>query len=101
MSVAFMSAGRPSFKSDDLRGGSIEEKVLALDTYFSYCGRYQLRGEEVVHHVEVSLFPNWTGQDQARFYRFDGDRLILSTPPLLWEGVERTALLIWKRSPMG
>lgn len=98
MSVAFMRVGRPNFRSRDLRGTSIEEKELAFDTYFSYCGRYELRGEEVVHHIEVSLIPNWTGEDQVRFYRFHEDQLVLSTPPVLWEGIEQTAHLTWKRS---
>ncbi len=101
MSVAFMSVGRPKYKSRDLRGSSVEEKVLAVDTYFSYCGKYEVRGETVVHHIEVSLFPNWTGEDQVRFYKFDGDQLILSTPPLLYEGIEQTALLIWQKSQVG
>ena len=100
MSVAFMRAGRPHFNSEDFLTGSIEEKVLAFDTYFSYCGKYELRGDKVIHHIEVSLFPNWTGKDQERFYRFDGDRLILSTPPLLAQGIEQTGHLIWKRSRM-
>jgi len=100
MSVAFMSVGRPNFKSGDARGGSVEEKVLAVDTYFSYCGKYELQGDKVVHHIEVSLFPNWTGEDQVRFYKLDGDQLILSTPPFLVEGIQQTAHLIWKRCQM-
>jgi hypothetical protein len=98
MSVAFMSVGRTPFNSGDLSAGGIEEKVQAFDTYFSYCGRYELRGEKVIHHIEVSLFPNWIGKDEERFYRFDNDQLILSTPPLLVDGIEQTGLLIWKRS---
>jgi hypothetical protein len=90
MSVTFMSVGRPNFKSKDLRGGSIEEKVGAADTYFSYCGKYEIRGEKVVHHIEASLYPNWTGEDQERFYTFDGDQLILSTPPLPIQDMEQT-----------
>jgi hypothetical protein len=97
MSVAFMSAGRPAFTSKDLRGGTVEEKALAVDTYTSYCGRYELRGDRLVHHIEVSLFPNWTGQDHERFYAFDGDTLTLSTPPLPLEGFEQTAHLVWRR----
>ncbi len=75
MSVDFMRNGRPNFQTEGLFSGSIAEKVLAYEQYFSYCGRYEIRSEQVIHHVEVSLFPNWTGQDQIRFYRFEGDRL--------------------------
>jgi hypothetical protein len=98
MSVSFMSTDRPNFQSNDLRGGSVEEKVSAFDTYFSYCGKYEIRGEKVVHHIEVSLYPNWTGVDQERFYTFDGDRLILSTPPVVFENSEQTGYLIWQRA---
>lgn len=98
VSVAFMRSGRPHFHTEDLLAGSVEEKALAFDTYFSYCGKYEIRGNKVIHHIEVSLFPNWTGRDQERLYKFDGDRLILSTQPLLVEGIEQTGHLIWKRS---
>ncbi|MGO9021709.1 MAG: lipocalin-like domain-containing protein [Syntrophobacteraceae bacterium] len=101
MSVAFMKAGRSNFTSRYLfADGSMEEKALAVDTYMSYCGKYEVCGDKVIHHIEVSLFPNWTGKDQQRFYRFDGDRLILSSPPVLREGIEQTAHLTWKRSRM-
>jgi len=98
MSVAFMKADRVKCKSEDVRGSSAEEKVSAMDTYLSYCGKYEVRGDKVVHHIEVSLFPNWTGQDQERFYRFDRDQLTLSTSPMPIGGMEQTAHLIWKRS---
>jgi hypothetical protein len=98
MSVAFMSAGRARCESEDMRASTVEEKVSAMDTYLSYCGRYEIRGDKIVHHIEVSLFPNWTGQDQERFYRFDGDQLTLSTSPMLIGGMEQTAHLIWRRS---
>ena len=98
MSVSFMSVDRPNFQSNDLRGGSVEEKVSAFDTYFSYCGKYEIRGEKVVHHIEVSLYPNWIGADQERFYTLDGDRLILSTPPVVFENSEQTGYLIWQRT---
>ncbi len=98
MSVSFMSADRPHFKSSDLRGGSVEEKVLAFNTYFTYCGKYEATDKKVVHHIEISFYPNWIGADQERFYSFDGDHLILSSPPLLFDNNEQTAYLIWKRA---
>jgi hypothetical protein len=32
----------------------------------SCCGRYEFRGDTVVHRVELSLFPNWVGVEQER-----------------------------------
>lgn len=55
MSVAFMTADRVPFAANDPRGGTSEEKVVAMDTFFSYCGRYEVKDDTVIHHIEVSL----------------------------------------------
>ena len=74
-----------------------EEKAAAADTHTSYCGRYEMQGDTAAHYIELSLFPNWVGVDQKRIFRFDGNRLLLSTPPILADGIERTSHLIWER----
>jgi Lipocalin-like domain len=98
MSVALMRARRETFGAGDLLGGTAEEKAKAAEEYVSYCGRYEFEGETVIHHVELSLFPNWVGADQERLVEIDGDRLTLSTRPLLLDGIEQTAYLVWKRA---
>jgi len=98
MSVAFMSANRNSFESGDILGGTTEEKEAAIGTYVSYCGKYSVSEEYVTHHIEVSLFPNWIGADQKRKYRFEGNRLILITDPLIVKGQTVEGLLIWERT---
>jgi hypothetical protein len=97
MFVAIMSPNRLKFASGDILGGTIEEKAAAADTYVSYCGKYDVQGDTVTHHIELSFFPNWVGVDQERKMAFDGNRLSLSTPPILVEGVEQTQHLIWER----
>jgi len=97
MSVAMMSAGRPKFATGDIRRGTIEEKVSAADTYLSYCGRYEIRDNRIIHRIAVSFFPNWIGVEQERLFEFDGSRLFLSTPPFLADGVQQTSRLIWER----
>ena len=97
MSVAFMMADRIPFAADDPQGGTPAEKQAAMDSFFCYCGRYTVRDATVVHHIEVSLFPNWKGVDQVRRYAFDGDRLTLSTAPMVVAGVEQAAHLVWQR----
>src|ERR671912_2966780 len=96
MFVAIMGSDRGRFDTGDLLGGSTEEKAQAAGTYVSYCGRYEFRGDIVVHRVELSLFPNWIGVEQERLVEVTGDRLILSTRPLLLGGAQRTAHLIWE-----
>ena len=97
--VAISRPDRARFAAGDLFGGSEEEKARAADTYVSYCGRYEFREDTVVHHVELSLFPNWVAGDQERSVELAGDRLALrSTRPFLQGGVKRTAHLIWERT---
>ena len=89
---------RRKFESGDIGGGSVEEKVAAADTFVSYCGGFEVLPDMVVHHVETSFFPNWVGDKQERFYRFEGNRLTLSTTPMLVYGEEQSAHLIWERA---
>jgi Lipocalin-like domain len=98
MFVAIMRRNRPSFSAGDLLRGTPEEKVQAAETYVSYCGKYDFRGETVVHHVELSLFPNWVGVDQERLVEVTANRLTLSTRPTLLDGIEQTARLVWERA---
>jgi hypothetical protein len=97
MFVAISRPNREKFTVGDLLGGSTEEKVQAANTYVSYCGRYEFRGDTVTHHVDLSLFPNWVGVEQERLVEFRGNRLTLSTRPILLGGIQRTAHLIWER----
>jgi hypothetical protein len=95
--VAIMRAGRRPFAAGDLLSGTPAEKARAAETYVAYCGRYLFDGETVTHHVELSLFPNWVGVAQERLVKITEDRLSLSTRPLLLEGRQQTAHLVWER----
>ncbi len=97
MFVAITRPNRTKFAAGDLLGGSTEEKVQAATSYVSYCGRYEFQEDTVIHHVELSLFPNWVGSDQERLVELRGNRLTLSTRPILLGGKQQTAHLIWKR----
>ena len=97
MFVAIMGPNRINFRAGDLLAGSTEEKAQATETYVSYCGQYDFRGDTVIHYVELSLFPNWVGAHQERLVEVTGNRLTLSTRPILLQGVQQTAHLIWER----
>jgi hypothetical protein len=98
MFVAIMRPDRVKFAAGDLLGASTEERAHAAETYVSYCGRYEVQGDSVIHHVELSLFPNWAGLDQERLVEVTGNRLTLSTGPILLESIQQTAHLIWERA---
>ncbi len=97
MFAALMAPVRQHFAGQDPLGGSAYESLGALRGYHTYCGRYRLADDHVVHTVEMALFPNMIGSEQIRYFRFEGDRLILTTPPLTRGGVTGVAELIWRK----
>src|SRR5262245_35415434 len=57
-----------------------EDHVRLFRTMAAYSGLYRLEGDKWITTVDVAWNPGWIGTDQVRFYRLDGDRLIVSTP---------------------
>jgi hypothetical protein len=99
MSAALMDPRRPEFRSPELYGGTDQEKIAAMTGYVHYAGRFEVRDQFVIHHVDVSLFPNWIGTAQQRYFRFfDKDKLELRTNPFSADGVRQTAYLVWERA---
>ena len=97
MAVTVMRPNRANFATKDFRGGTPEEKLAAFSSYLSYCGKYEVKGEKIVHQIDMSLFPNWSGDDQERFFVFSGDHLTLRTAPMKLAGAEVTAQMVWQR----
>ncbi len=94
--VAMMRPDRPRFETSDLLGGTPEERALAAATLVTCCGRYEVRDGRVIHHIELSLFPNWVGTQQERFFDVQEDRLTITTAPLQIGGTT-TNQLVWER----
>ncbi len=99
MIVVMCRAGRPSFATDDLTGGSIVEQARAFGSFIAYGGSFEVAGDTVIHHVETSLFPNWVGTTQHRRWELDpsGRHLTLESPPLTQGGMARIQRLRWDR----
>ena len=81
MSVQIMKNDRPHFQSGDPLNGSPEEMTDAFKGFIAYCGTYEVHvdSNQVVHHIQISSFPNWVGQNQTRTFTFEGNKLTLST----------------------
>ncbi len=77
MAVQMVQADREKLKTDDALGGTLSERAHAYSTCLAYFGRYQVEGESVVHLLDGSLFPNWSGTHQARPFVLDGSQLVL------------------------
>jgi hypothetical protein len=75
-----MKAQLPAFAAGNLEQGTAEEKLAAYDNFVAYCGSYELReGNTLVHHVELSSFPNVVGTELVRTFALDGDELAVTT----------------------
>lgn len=99
MALQIMRRERPRFAANDQQLGTPAEVGDAFFGYLSYAGTYvadETHGV-VVHHVSQSLFPNWVGTDQVRFYRISGDRLIVSAPTQQVSGHLMDVMLVWER----
>jgi hypothetical protein len=91
-------------KSLSISGGtfaSLDEQAEAFKTFLAYAGRYTLSGDKVTHHIEISSIQNYVDKDLVRSVKFQGDRIILVTPPTLVNGKIQTVELIWQRLPVG
>ena len=77
-----------------------EAEALSLfKSMVAYAGRYTIEPDRVVHHVEQSWNQAWTGTDVVRFYRFEGNRLTLTTAPAPnpRDGRMSVSTLVWER----
>ena len=77
-----------------------EDRVRLFRTMFAYSGLYRLEGDKWITAVDVAWNPAWTGTEQVRFYKLDGDRLLVSTPwgpSLNLPGKTTRATFTWTR----
>jgi hypothetical protein len=91
-------------KSLSVGGGTLsplEEQAEAFKTFLAYAGRYTLSGEQVTHHIEISSIQNYVGKDLIRSVKFQGDQIVLVTPPTPVNGKIQTVELIWQRLSVG
>jgi hypothetical protein len=95
--VQVMRSNRSKFSGNDFLGGTADEKKMAFEGYIAYFGRYSMREGYLIHHVEGSLFPNYVGSNQKRYYQLTGDRLTLTADPFLAGGTQITLYAVWER----
>ncbi len=96
MMVLIMRSGRPKPAGD--RPTATEAETL-FRTMVSYAGSYTISGNEVTHHVDISWNQAWAGTKQVRIFKFDGDRVTLSTPvsPDPMDGKVSVRSLVWEK----
>lgn len=98
MQVSIAARDRATYDANDLQGGTVEQQAAAARSYLAYAGRYEMRGDRVLHIVQISLLPGWSGITPERTVSLDGDRLLLTTPPMTRRGRPGSGRLRWERA---
>ena len=78
---------------------STSEAEALFRSMAAYAGTYMIKGNQVIHRPDVSWNETWTGSDQIRNYKFDGERLILATAPSPdpFTGKMSVRTLVWEK----
>ena len=78
-----------------------EDRVAAFRSMAGYSGVYRVDGDRWITKVDVSWNESWTGTEQMRFFKVEGDTLAVTTPWLLNPNLpgspETRGVLIWSR----
>ena len=83
-------------------GEAIEQKAELFRTMMSYTGIYKLDRDKIITKIDISWNEAWTGTNQERFYRLNGDRLEIVTAwmpdPFHQERQISRGILTWERA---
>lgn len=96
MAVVIAYGGRKHVRGDRLKA-SLEDRAEAYATCIAYAGSYELQNDKIIHTIETSAFPNEVGSKQIRYYRLEGNKIYLSTVPLIRVGLAQVYKLIWEK----
>ena len=99
LSLHLTDPNRRNFESGDFLRPTPDELIDAFTGYFGYFGSYSVDEDAgvVTFHIEGAAYPNYVGTDQKRFYKIEGNRLILRTPPERAGGADVTYYVTWER----
>ena len=77
-----------------------EQRAKLHQSMFAYAGTYTLEGDKVTHHVDISWNENWTGSEQVRFFKLDGNTLTITSPSSFkrpQDGREVRTVVVWEK----
>ena len=76
-----------------------EQRVKLHQTMTAYAGTYTVQADKVIHHVDISWNEAWTGTDQVRFIKLDGNVLTITAAPNKspMDGREGHSVIVWEK----
>lgn len=97
MAVQMTAPNRRTLPTDDPLGGDPQLRADAYSTCLAYFGSYEVEDDAVVHRIDMSLFPNWSGEEQRRPFTYENGELILRTPPTVGPNATVVNEIVWIR----
>jgi hypothetical protein len=58
-----------------------EDRISAFKTMIAYSGQYRIEENRLTTKVDTAWNESWTGTDQVRIFRLEGDKLFIETLP--------------------
>jgi hypothetical protein len=77
-----------------------EESAALLKTLLAYSGKFTIDGDKFTTKVDISGNELFTGQDQVRFFKLEGDKLAIRTAEQVssvYPGKRVVGTLTWER----
>jgi hypothetical protein len=76
-----------------------EQRVKLHQSMFAYAGTYTVYADKIIHHVDISWNEAWTGTEQVRFFKLDGNILTITSAPIKspQDGREGRPVLVWEK----
>lgn len=74
------------------------DAITAAEVYGTFNGRYEIRGNRIIHHIGMSSIPSWSGRDLERTLTIEGERLVLIGLPVEPGPIGGQAWMIWERA---
>jgi hypothetical protein len=75
------------------------ERIALYSSMLAYAGTYTVDDEKVTHNIDISWNQTWTGTNQVRFYKIEGNRLTLKGAPAkdAVDGLESVYTVVWEK----
>ncbi len=78
-----------------------EDRIAAFRSMFAYSGIYRVEADRWITKVDVSWNEAWTGTDQIRVFKIEGDKVMITS---MWQPSPNDpgnpvtrGVLVWKR----
>ncbi|MBA7556108.1 hypothetical protein ES705_48806 [subsurface metagenome] len=97
-SLQFYDATRPGLRYNDPFFCTNPEIRIAFLSGSSFFGKYRLFKDSIGMNITASLNPNLSGRQETRYYKIQGDTMLMISPVRQMNGVDLIEHSIWLKA---